>query len=150
MRTRLDCLAQNGDYKRAYDDLLTIYNGSALQSDALAVLTEAFYKPNEKDIENLVDRFTALDSFVRRDWETLNRMVQVRWSADTLEIGPDTPREKREELLREQLAQYREVRIMLGKLMRLPLRFVNKSGKPLSYLPLLKLDSALLEQPLYR
>ena len=77
-------------------------------------------------------------------------MVQVRWSAGTLETGPDTPREKREELLREQLAQYREVRIMLGKLMRLPLRFVNKSGKPLSYLPLLKLDSALLEQPLYR
>ena len=105
---------------------------------------------NESDIENLVDRFTALDSFVRRDWENLNRIVQITRGADTLEIGPDTPGEKRDELLREQLAQYREVRIMLGKLMRLPLRFVNKSGKPLSYLPLLKLDSELLEQPLYR
>lgn len=29
------------------------------------------------------------------------------------------------------------------------LRFVNKNGAPLNFMPLLELDPALLEQPLY-
>ena len=50
------------------------------------------------------------------------------------EIGKTWPGPKRREIA--------------GVLMR-GLRFVNKNGAPLNFMPLLELDPALLEQPLY-
>ena len=61
----------------------------------------------------------------------------------------EDPDQRRRELLaelRENIAAKR--REIAGVLMR-GLRFVNKNGAPLNFMPSLELDPALLEQPLY-
>lgn len=61
----------------------------------------------------------------------------------------EDPEQRRQEILTEigenMAAKRREI---AGVLMR-GLRFVNKNGAPLNFMPLLELDPALLEQPLY-
>ena len=61
----------------------------------------------------------------------------------------EDPEQRRREILAEigenMAAKRREI---AGVLMR-GLRFVNKNGAPLNFMPLLELDPALLEQPLY-
>ena len=48
-----------------------------------------------------------------------------------------------------QVEAYRKNRIHIASTLEKGFRFVNKNGQPLKMMPLLKLDPALLEQPLY-
>ena len=48
------------------------------------------------------------------------------------------------------MKKYRNDRLELAKYLLKNLRFINGQGQPLQMMKLLKLDPALLEQPLYR
>ena len=108
-----------------------------------------FHYYHGQQIDELIENFHTLDDYIRCDWEALNRTVEIVRDGVTLSIGPDSPLEERRELLDRQLADYREMRQMIGRLMGLPLRYVNHDGIPLQYQPLLKLDATLLKCELY-
>ena len=58
--------------------------------------------------------------------------------------------EIRAKMLDDRLKDYHKNRVEITDvLMREGLRFVNRDGQPLHMMPRLKLDPALLEQPLY-
>ena len=58
-------------------------------------------------------------------------------------------KELEESLLQERKENIDENRSKIASILMRRLRFVNKNGAPLNFMPLLELDPALLEQPLY-
>ena len=57
--------------------------------------------------------------------------------------------DKLEKSTQQELSISHENRLRIAKLLLRDLHFINKNGQPLRMMPLLKLDPALLEQPLY-
>ena len=62
---------------------------------------------------------------------------------------PEEAQKMAEEEAQEIVKKCLENRINIGKTLRKGLRFANADGQPLKMMPLLELDPALLEQPLY-
>lgn len=127
----------------------------------------------------LVEDFTTIDGHIRESWETsfdkaIFDIKSEGGTSITVEMGgnhaadTDTreiPEEQAgaireavklsldeglERSLQEELRVAHENRIKITKMLLGGLHFVNRSGQPLQMMPLLKLDPALLEQPLYR
>ena len=63
--------------------------------------------------------------------------------------GKEDLRTKKEAILQKCKEDIIENRRKITSILMRDLRFVNKNGAPLNFMPLLKLDPALLEQPLY-
>lgn len=63
--------------------------------------------------------------------------------------GEKVSKELEESLLQERKENIDENRSKIASILMRGLRFVNKNGAPLNFMPLLELDPALLEQPLY-
>ena len=63
--------------------------------------------------------------------------------------GEKVSKELEESLLQERKENIDENRSKIASILMRRLRFVNKNGAPLNFMPLLELDPALLEQPLY-
>ena len=63
--------------------------------------------------------------------------------------GEEVSKELEESVLRERKENIDENRSKIASILMRGLRFVNKNGAPLNFMPLLELDPALLEQPLY-
>ena len=105
---------------------------------------------DDQRMRALIDGFTTLDRLIREDWEALaDRSVRVSLDGTFVDVTPETPPEERERILERHLAEYRRIRPAIGKAMSLGLRYVTKDGRPLRMTPLLALDPALLEHPLY-
>ena len=103
---------------------------------------------NAEQARALVDDFTTLDSYVRKTWERMYSDTKI--FRDGKPATEEEAQEIRAKMLDDRLKDYHKNRVEITDvLMREGLRFVNRDGQPLHMMPRLKLDPALLEQPLY-
>ncbi len=103
---------------------------------------------NAEQARALVDDFTTLDSYVKKTWERMYSDTKI--FRDGKPATEEEAQEIRAKMLDDRLKDYHKNRVEITDvLMREGLRFVNKNGQPLHMMPRLKLDPALLEQPLY-
>lgn len=96
----------------------------------------------------LIEQFTTSNYYIRESWRK-NVLADVTVEKDGQPV-PDEEQEKgKEEYLEQRLEKIRQRRINMAKSLLRNLHFVNKKGQPLQMMPLLELNPALLEQPLY-
>lgn len=106
---------------------------------------------DEAWIDHAITHFTKLDGYIMDSWEKgFEKWVAERMPEDIPDFNfgeqlPETARQGAEQIL----DKFRENRKRLALLLMGNLRFVNRQGQPLRFMPKLQLDSALLEQPLY-
>lgn len=101
---------------------------------------------DEAQIEKWVEGFTKINKFIALSWKN-NVLSQATVSPDGNER--ELNEEEQEEVLAEIKEKYDKIRLKLAKRLMGDLYFVNKNGQPLRMMPLLKLDPALLKEPLY-
>lgn len=97
-------------------------------------------------IEELVSGFSALDGRMREVWMKNKRLEPE----EEERLDPEARENAVAQLASKEEEKARTRRIHNAQLLLRNLRFVNKNGQPLHMMPKLELDSALLEQPLYR
>lgn len=91
-------------------------------------------------IEEKIRNFTTLDSCIETSWrKTLAARIKDLPESDK-EFGG---------IIQDILSRYHAKRLQVAQILLKGLRFVNKQGQPLHMMTPLKLDPALLEQPLY-
>ena len=109
------------------------YDGTPMDEERAAALTRGF---------------TTIDHYIRESWrKNIYNEDTVKISGEniTQEIAEAT----RDRIVQERINDYAENRINIVKLLMRGLNFVNRHGQPLRPTPLLKLDPALLENPVY-
>lgn len=106
-----------------------------------------YYKGEKVDwpwIEEKLNEIVKLDDLIRITAENM-----VKYSV----LKNETDMQKVEKVAKENsdliIKQFREHRRHVIKILMNGLHFVNEQGQPLRMMPMLKLDPALLEQPLY-
>lgn len=101
---------------------------------------------DEARIEKWVEGFTKINKFIALSWKN-NVLSDATVSPD----GNDRElsEEEQEKVLAEIKEKHDKIRLKLAKRLMGKLYFVNKNGQPLRMMPLLKLDPALLKEPLY-
>lgn len=106
---------------------------------------------DEEWIQNKLDHFTISDGFIARSWETVLRNNMKIESIDA-ELQDVTEQFKDDVALAVSkiLEKFKADRFALAQYLLRGLKFVNAQGQPLQMMKPLKLDPALLEQPLYR
>ena len=99
------------------------------------------------EVEKLIQNFTTINHYIAKTWRTFFR--------DTRE-APEGLVQTEEEIEAEiavmvegYVNRVAERRLRNSKILMRGLRFVNPQGQPLRMMPALRLDPALLEQPLY-
>ena len=102
---------------------------------------------DEKEIEGLILDFTILDRLSRETWAKVYQPKVIREGMASL-TGEE--REKLDRQIEEHIAKYRKIRLENAKLLMGAPYFINERRQPLGMIPLLELDPALLEQPLYQ
>ena len=102
---------------------------------------------DEAKVQQLIEGFTIIDDYIRETWKEVFR--------DTRE-APEGLVQTEEEIEAEiavmvegYVNRVAERRLRNSKILMRGLRFVNPQGQPLRMMPALRLDPALLEQPLY-
>lgn len=103
---------------------------------------------DEARAQELIDQFTTLDRYIHDTWEE-NFYADAEVLVDGERADTEFEGETRQKLLERQMELYKANRLRNAKFLLRGLRFVNKNGQPLRMMPKLKLDPALLEQPLY-
>ena len=103
---------------------------------------------DEEQVDRWIEGFTLAERYICGAWEE-NLLSTASVKVNEEEITD----EAREQILQKAAEQHRDSlrnnwRTAARTLLR-GLRFVNKNGQPLRMMPKLKLDPALLEQPLY-
>lgn len=109
-----------------------------------------YYDGGELDsaqIMALVDDFTTLDRYVREAWKTSYQTTEIQKNGE--KANEEETERVREIMLNNRMKDYHKNRVDVTKILMRGLRFVNKDDQPLRMMPKLKLDPALLEQPLY-
>lgn len=101
---------------------------------------------NEDRVEELCNHFDTIDQYIRASWEKVKPEDVINDETDVSEI---TDAKTPEEIAKEILRLHRENRLKTGKTLLRGLHFINNHAQELHMMPLLKLDPALLEQPLY-
>ena len=103
---------------------------------------------DEERIKELIGGFTTMNYYMRESWKR-----NVRPGAEVHKDGQTVQGLEAEQGFDQWLDDYMtgndERRLEVAKTLLRGLRFVNKNGQPLQMMPKLKLDPALLEQPLY-
>lgn len=102
---------------------------------------------SEEQAEQLVSSFDKLDGFIRDAWA---RFYQPKVGIGSWDALTEEERDVLEKRLASHFAQYRKNRLENIRLLSGKPYFINERRQPLHMIPLLKLDPALLEQPLYR
>ncbi len=111
---------------------------------------------DEQWVEEKVGQFTCLDTQMENGWRNLlcKNFVQLDGKSQTnREDDGDRPKITEAELekkVQDFMDSVHEKRLTYAKYMLNGLNFINKEGQPLHPMTPLKLDPALLEQPLYR
>lgn len=100
---------------------------------------------DEEQIRRWIVGFTAINYYMR---ESLRPMVPKMIRAGKELSGAELA-ESKKEFLDGIVNESNENRLAIANALQSGLHFVNKNGQPLRMMPKLKLDPALLEQPLY-
>ena len=98
---------------------------------------------DEEWVTKKISRFTTLNRFISRSWESLYRNTHNQ------KTGAPLDQEEIERRIQDTLSGLDSNRLHVSKLLMRGLRFINEDGQPLKMMTPLKLDPALLEQPLY-
>ncbi|WP_347060132.1 hypothetical protein [Flavonifractor plautii] len=95
---------------------------------------------DEAWIERKIQSFTCLDGFITQSHQKAAQEMAVTFtnSSDPIDVKVNDP-----------IPGYQSNRRRIADFLLRGLRFVNKQGQPLKMMKPLKLDPALLEQPLY-
>lgn len=101
---------------------------------------------DEAQIEKWVEGFTKINEFIALSWKN-NVLSDATASPDGDER--ELSEEEQEKVLAEIIEKHDKIRLKLAKRLMGKLYFVNKNGQPLRMMPPLKLDPALLKEPLY-
>lgn len=107
-----------------------------------------YYDGSPMDIDKvkkLLDGFDTIDHYIRETWKKLYEEDRVSITVNGQQVKQDFPNH----LLESQVKLIRANRLSNSEILMRGLRFVNKNGQPLCMMPKLKLDPALMEQPLY-
>ena len=100
----------------------------------------------EKVVE-LVQGFTTINHYMEETWIKVFREAEV--SQDGERVNDELEERVQKELLENYINQYNRNRVRNAEILLEGLHFVNKNGQPLYMMPMLPLDPALLEKPLY-
>ena len=95
---------------------------------------------NKDWIEQKLHSFTCLDGYIERSYQNALPLKAI-----TVTNGKEVIDMQVESIV----PRYEENRRRIADFLLRGLRFVNKQGQPLKMMKPLKLDPALLEQPLY-
>jgi len=103
---------------------------------------------DEEQVKEWIKHFTVTNHWIAASWE---RALPVKdyISMDGVLIETGVDKQIRSKAVEKIIAKYDDIRLRLAKMMMSKPYFINKAGQPLRMMPMLKLDSALLEQPLY-
>ena len=98
-------------------------------------------------MRELMTQFERIDYYIRKSWEMLSLDdVKITKDGEEVDLGDANISEQVCDGHMESVHENREY--VVGYLMQ-GMRFINRHGQPLHMMPKLKLDEALLEQPLY-
>lgn len=101
---------------------------------------------DEARVEELCNHFDTIDHYIEASAKKVKAKLEVPEGIDLSDI----PEEDVQKILSERLMELnRENRLKTGKTLLRGLHFINNHAQELHMMPLLKLDPALLEQPLY-
>lgn len=105
---------------------------------------------DDEKIRELIAGFTTLNDYIKRSWRGGFRGRMEICNADTQEVVSGEEEERvYDSILDQQIKAHDERRLEIAQILQRGLNFVNREGQPLRMTPLLKLDPALLENPLY-
>lgn len=102
---------------------------------------------DERRVEELVDHFGTIDRYIIESLKYATIHAPEEDGTPKEDFADDEIRAK---YIEKFMKTTRENRLKAGKTLLRGLRFVNNHAQELKMMPLLKLDPALLEQPLYR
>jgi len=101
---------------------------------------------DEARVKELIAGCTTINGYIRQSLLYVTR-IEVEGKI------PDAPEARKaaetERIVDDMMADMDRERLRVAKILLGGLRFVNRRGQPLRMMPLLQLDPALLEQPLY-
>ena len=117
----------------AYGYDFNYYDGTPMDEERAAALTRGF---------------TTIDRYIRESWRK-NIYNEESVSVTGEGVSDEVAENVRDQLVEKKLTAYAENRLKVVNLLMRGLNFVNRRGQPLRPTPLLKLDPALLENPLY-
>lgn len=104
-------------------------------------------KPMTKErVEALIKGFDVINQCMRKTWKLVFDEVKVTHEGKSHE-GIEEKLQK--QMLDHYMEQVDASRMNIADILMSDLRFVGKNGQPLRMMPLLKLDPALMVQPLY-
>ena len=101
----------------------------------------------EEELDALTEDFSTIDRYLRETW--INVYKEAGISVNGQRAAPEVEQQLHEQLLENQIQAFHENRKANTRILLRGLRFLNRNGQPLHMMPKLKLDPALLEQPLY-
>jgi len=102
---------------------------------------------DEEKVEELIQGFTQINKYMRMTWIKVFRDSEVSQNGQRVDL--ETEVKVQDHFLDNYMRDFDTNRLANAKILLEGLRFVNKNGQPLRMMPLLKLDRAMLEKPLY-
>ena len=102
---------------------------------------------DEAEVEKLIGGFTTMNKFIKKTWKNFFR--DTRETPEGLVQTEEEIEAEIETVADGYIDGIAEKRLRNSKILMRGLRFVNPQGQPLRMMPALRLDPALLEQPLY-
>ena len=109
------------------------YDGTPMDKERAAALTRGF---------------TTIDRYIRESWRR-NIYNEESVSVIGKSVSEEVAEKVRDKLAEKKIEAYAENRLKVVNLLMRGLNFVNRRGQPLRPTPMLKLDPALLENPIY-
>ena len=91
--------------------------------------------------------FDTIDHYIRETWVKIYDKMEI--SSSGVVQSEEVSKKVRDTLLENQLKKFAKNRETNSDIMMKGLRFINKRSQPLHFTPLLELDPALLENPVY-
>ncbi len=102
---------------------------------------------DEAEVEKLIGGFTTMNKFIKKTWKNFFR--DTRETPEGLVQTEEEIEAEIETVADGYIDGIAEKRLRNSKILMRGLRLVNLQGQPLRMMPALRLDPALLEQPLY-
>ena len=102
---------------------------------------------DEERVKKLIEGFTTINHYMEETQIKMFRDAEV--SQNGMPVDEELAEQVYRELMKNHMKQFDENRLHSVKILMEGLRFVNKNGQPLHMMPMLGLDEALLERPLY-
>ena len=99
------------------------------------------------EVEKLIQNFTTINHYIAKTWRTFFR--DTREAPEGLVQTAEEVEAEIEAMVDNYINGIEEKRVHNAKILMRGLRLVNPQGQPLRMMPALRLDPALLEQPLY-